>query len=118
MDSGLTEKQLKEMQRYVANVGITSSALRNLGGKGLVETARNFLTVKLDLKPLRAIKPSRYPAWLDRNTKALTQAFPKLGLWGPARKAINIFMVMASVNRFLCEAYRLDRLDDVLELPL
>jgi len=121
MDSGLTEDQLlMEMQRYITNVGITASALRNLGAKDLVKTARKFLSETVDLKPLRAINPSEYSVWLNDNTEALTRAFPKTRrkLWGPARKAINIFMVMAYVNRFICEAYKLDRLGDVLELPL
>jgi hypothetical protein len=38
--------------------------------------------------------------------------------WGPARKSMNIFMVMASLNRFLCAAYALDHLEGVLEVPL
>jgi hypothetical protein len=44
--------------------------------------------------------------------------FPVTGLWGGARKVINIFMVMASLNVFLRPAYGLDRFENVLEVPL
>jgi hypothetical protein len=105
------------MQRYIADVAITPSALRGLGAKGFVEAAQHFLA-GIDLKPLGAIDPAMYPGWLDCETQELTKAFPVQGLWGPARKCINIFMVMAALNRFLCSAYMLDGLEDALEVPL
>ncbi len=105
------------MQRYVANISITASALRNLGGGGFVRVAREFLG-NLDLKGLASLDPSAYPEWLENTTKALMAKFPIKDRWGPARKSINIFMVMASLNRFLSDAYRLERLQDVLEVPL
>lgn len=111
------QTHLTEMQCYIAYVGITPSALRNLGAEGFVRTAQEFLT-RIDLKPLRTIDTSGYPDWLERKTQALMEEFPIKGLWGPARKSMNIFMVMASLNRFLCAAYALDRLEDVLEVPL
>lgn len=111
------QTHLTEMQCYIAYVGITPSALRNLGAEGFVRTAQEFLT-RIDLKPLRTIDSSGYPAWLECETRALMERFPIKGLWGPARKSMNIFMVMASLNRFLCAAYALDRLEDVLEVPL
>ena len=109
--------QLTEMQRFVANVGITASTLRNLGAKGFVQTARDFLA-RLDLSQLTLLEPSAYPKWLDCQTKSLMEAFPIKDLWGPARKSINIFMVMASLNRFTCAANALDRLEYSLEVPL
>jgi hypothetical protein len=109
---------LTEMQRYIAEVAITPSALRNLGAKGFVRAAQEFLT-HIDLKPLRTIDPSGYPAWLECETRALMERPPfNDELWGPARKSMNIFMVMASLNRFLCAAYALDHLEGVLEVPL
>jgi hypothetical protein len=117
MPEMIDSNHLKKMQTYIANVGITASALRNLGAPRFVETARKFCA-NLDLNPLERLDPTAYPGWLDSQTKALMQSFPKKGLWGPARKSINIFMGMASLNRFLCDAYRLERFQDVLEVPL
>jgi hypothetical protein len=110
------QTKLKIMQKYVANIGITASALRGLGVGGFVQAARDFLA-NLDLRPLKTLEPSVYPTWLDDQTDVLKKKFPQ-DLWGPARKSINIFMTMASLNRFLCHAYALERLEDVLEVPL
>jgi hypothetical protein len=107
---------LRDMQRYVANIGITASALRNLGAGDFVRAAREFLG-SLDLNPLATLDPLEYPKWLDDQTQELMAKFPS-PLWGPARKSINIFMTMASVNRFLYEAYALVRFECVLEVPL
>lgn len=135
----LTPDEMHDMQQYVANVAITASTLRNLGGPGFVKTARDFLAA-LDLHSLP--EAHDYPTWLDTQTEILREQFCDLPpfetetekesnsatqssiakpLWGPARKAIkaiNVFMVMASLNRFLQESYPLTGLEDALEVPL
>src|SRR5438477_593060 len=104
---------LRDMRRYVADVAITASALRKQGAAGFVLAAREFLA-NLDLGTLAGLEPSEYPDWLETQTQALAAKFP-IDRWGPARKAINVFMVMASLNRFLCKEYALERFEDVLE---
>jgi hypothetical protein len=111
-----TAQHLDEMQHYIAKVGVTPSALRNLGAEGFVEAAITFLS-SIDLNQLANSNTTAYPQWLDAQTQALTAAFP-LPRWGPARKAVNIFMVMASLNIFLRDAYGLGRFEDLLEVPL
>jgi len=64
------------------------------------------------------LEPSEYPKWLEDQTQALMASFPLAERWGPARKSINIFMVMASLNQFLCDEYKLHRFGYVLEVPL
>jgi len=110
---------LNDIQRYYANVGITASALRNLGAPKVVESARIFLA-EMDLKPLKSLEPIGYSDWLEKQTQALMRKFPETcrTYWGPARKAVNIFMTMAALSRHLCEAYGLDRLESVMETPL
>lgn len=109
---------LKLIQRYVADVGITGSALRNQGAPGVVDAARRFL-VDLDLSPLVGFNPPDYRAWLDSTTQDLLRALPHGAQnWGAARKALNIFMAHAFLNRELCPAYGLLALADVLETPL
>jgi hypothetical protein len=103
------------MQRYVATIAITQSVVRPYGG--CMRVAQEFLG-SLDLKPLTNLDPSKYAEWLDEQTKVLMAKFAIENLWSRARKAINIFMTMASLNRFLCEAYALEHLEDVLEVPL
>jgi hypothetical protein len=82
---------LGRMQRYVAEVAITPSALRNLGAKGLVTEAQNFLAA-INLKTLTTIEPSAYPGWLCQQTEDLVKRWGVGELWGPARKSVNIFM--------------------------
>jgi hypothetical protein len=108
----------KAVQRYVANVGISGSSLRNQGAPGVVKKARTFLS-ELNLESLNAIHPSKYTTWLDEETDALTQRLPvKAGRWGAARKAINIFMAHAALNRVLAAAFGLVKFGDVMETPL
>jgi hypothetical protein len=110
------QNHLCEMQRYVANVAITPSTFRKLGA-GFVEAAQEFLA-SLNLQQLANLEPSDYPKWLEDQTRALMARFPIAERWGPARNSINIFMVMASLNQFLCDEYKLHRFEYVLEVPL
>jgi len=111
-------KHLKAIQRYVANIGISGSSLRNQGASGVVDAARLFLA-DLDLTPFNTLDPSGYPAWLDKTTGDLVSQFPEgARKWGAARKAINIFMTQSAFNRELAAAYDLVRFGEVLETPL
>lgn len=109
---------LELMQRYEANISIGGSTLRNQGAKGVAEVARNFLA-KLDLSKLQEIQPSAYPDILNEWTCNLKQELPKGAKnWGTARKAINVFMIQAFLNRYLAKNYGLEKFKDVLETPL
>ena len=110
------EKQSTTPVQALANVAITPSTFRKLGA-GFVEAAQEFLA-SLNLKQLANLEPSEYPKWLEDQTQALMASFPLAERWGPARKSINIFMVMASLNQFLCDEYKLHRFGYVLEVPL
>lgn len=111
-----TQDHLRKMQRYVARVAITQSVFRPNGG--CVHVAIEFLG-SLDLNPLKTKDPLAYPEWLNVQTKTLMTKLPPIkNIWGQARKSINIFMTMASLNRFLSKEYALERLEDVLEVPL
>lgn len=109
---------LAYMQRYVANVAISNSTLRNQGGAGVIAAARRFLAA-LDLSSLRQIASADYPNWLDHATAALvTELHPNARRWGTARKALNVFLVQASLNRYLYAAYFTDDIVAALEVPL
>jgi len=109
---------LKLMQRYVANISIGGSTLRNQGAKGVAQAARDFLA-ELDLSGLNKIKPADYPKTLKKWTCDLKEKLPKGARhWGTARKAINVFMIQVFLNRYLAEEYGLNKLKDVLETPL
>lgn len=110
--------QPKLMQRYVANISISGSTLRNQGAKGVAEAAREFL-FKLDLSLLKTILPSGYPDILNEWTLDLVKKLPDGARhWGTARKAINVFMVQCFLNKYLAKEFDLDKFEDVLETPL
>jgi len=115
----MQEKEFLElMQRYVANISIGASTLRNQGAKGVAEAARDFLA-ELDLSGLKKIKPADYPKTLKKWTCDLKEKLPKGAQhWGTARKAINVFMIQVFLNRFMAEKYEMDKFKDVLETPL
>jgi hypothetical protein len=113
-----SRKFLRNVQIYVANVAIPASSLRNQGASGVVRVAREYLG-KMDLGELKSLTPPQYAQWLEEKTQELLKHFPKPARkWGVARKALNVFLCHAFLNRCLCEEYRLDRLGEVMETPL
>jgi hypothetical protein len=62
---------IRDMRRYVADVAITASALRNQGGPGFVLAARVFLP-NLDFGALKKIETTEIPELVgnsDPNTR-------------------------------------------------
>jgi hypothetical protein len=109
---------IRLMQRYVVNIAITGPTLRYPGAEQVVEVARKFLS-RLDLGVLRKTLPEGYAKQLDRWTETLKKALPQRAQnWGAARKAINVFMVQAFLNKHLVQEYGLHRFGQVLETPL
>ena len=110
---------IDDVQRRVANISIGASTLRNQGDSGVAGAARGFL-VKLPLARLSEKTERQFNKWLNRETLRLSKQF-KGGAknnWGAARKAINIFLENAFYDRFLSEEYGLQKLEDMLEIPL
>lgn len=112
------EEFLTLMQRYVANIAISGSTLRNQGAAGVVEAARQFLA-ELPLNTFLDIQPVDYPGILNQWTEELRTQLP-LGAqkWGTARKALNVFLVQVFLNKYLEEHYGLNEFGEVLETPL
>jgi len=112
------EEFLMLMQRYVANLAISGSTLRNQGAAGVIEAARQFLA-ELPLNTFLDIHPGDYPGVLNQWTEELRIQLP-LGAqrWGAARKALNVFLVQVFLNRYLGDHYGLNEFGEVLETPL
>lgn len=109
---------LRIMQSHVIKIAIGGSTLRNQGAKGVKEAAIKYLS-RLDLSLLKSMAPLDYPKWLDDRTEDLIKTLPDGGNhWGTARKAINVFMVQAYLNKYLSLAYGLEKFKDTLETPL
>ena len=110
-------KLVQQMQSYVAETCVGASAIRNQGGSGLVQAAREyFKTVGLASIPT---KESRLSPWLEAHTNALLRKFPAgARKFGTARKALNLFLRSAAYNCCLNRAFELDSVLPVLEVPL
>ena len=97
----------------VANISVTQSSLRNQGGKGLVKKTRNYF---LKNQFLSKFNKHNFEILLDNQTRKLMKTI-KLK-FGAARKSLNIFLLQSSLDRYLSDCYRLEKILDKLELPL
>jgi hypothetical protein len=82
--------------------------------KGDIERVRTFLD-RLDLRRFK--DPAKFSRSLNRSTTALAKLLPKKR-WGAARKFLNLYLRNATYNVHLRRAYRLDRVEHLLELPM
>jgi len=89
---------------------------RKEGWAGDVAAARKFLA-DVELQGLAKLAATDYPKCLNEQTQKLIEQLPTRR-WGNARKAINIFVTMARLNRYLYVAYDLDRFQDSMEVAL
>ena len=109
---------LHTIQNHVARVAISPSAMRGPGSAGSVEAARSYLA-KLNLGDFGVSSGQVFQSRLGSATDGLLAALPAPSRhWGLARKALNIFLRDCLYNRYLCEAYQLEQVEPLLELPL
>ena len=109
-------KFTKQMQYKVAVSAVPLSAVRAQGA-GVLGASQNFLTrLRLAKIPRNEIA---FRQWLNRQTHALLDQLPVANRpWGTARKVINLFLRDALYNQYLAEAFKLNRLQAWLEVPL
>jgi len=109
---------LEEFRERLANTTISSSTLRNQGAPGVINQARHFLK-NLDLQNFATDNEAIFLKELDKQTDLLRLSFPnKSQHWGPARKAINLFLAETYYHKFVCAGYKLEIVEPFLELPL
>ena len=109
---------LRTIQSRTARVAIGASTVRGRGNTGTVAAARAFLR-SLPLQRFALRNASKFAQALDRTTNDLRAALPRTARhWGLARKILNIFLRDCLYTTYLAEAYRLQRAERLLELPL
>jgi hypothetical protein len=116
------------LQIRVAFGSIAGSTVRNMGPKGTMRAAQDFLSRPIVLEAFQGIEDSeRFMKVLDEQTEALRICLPlgknKNGSlrgqhWGCARKCFNIFLYECVLNRFLCSRFRIMNIEPFLEVPL
>jgi len=110
---------IKLVQRRIASTSISASTARGMGPKGTIEKARKFLK-NIDLNLFGKVEnQTEFEELLDKKTEKLRRSLPAGARhWGSSRKFLNIFLRGAFYNRYLYKAYRLQKLELWLEIPL
>lgn len=106
------------IQSHVARSCISASAVRGTGNAGVLPAAQHFLR-HLDLRLFGTDRAHVFSAALEQTTRRLMRCLPSSARrWGLARKLLNLFLRDATYCIHLRQAYRLDRAESLLELPL
>ncbi len=88
---------------------------------GFLRSIRSYLANDIDLSSI-PVSRKGFGMWLDQRTQEAMRAVarrPRKGIWGVARKSINLFLRACVYNHYLREAYpRLCRVVKLLEVPL
>lgn len=100
-----------------ARIAAGASAVRGQGS-GCGAAARRFLA-DIDLHRFRIHSAVGFRSRLDEVTEELRSALPRASrTWGISRKLLNIFLRDSLYTTYLATEYRLDRVEDYLEIPL
>jgi putative transcriptional regulator len=118
------------IQKRVADIAITISVVRNIGFKGALPIARDFVA-HLNLTEFAQAPDERaFIDLLDKKTDELqlrlqeerarqkNSGNTEAELWGSARKVLNVFLCEAYFNRALERRYNLREIAGWLEGPL
>ena len=112
-----TKDFITTLQRKVAFSAVGPSALRGQG-KGVLRATQEFLA-RMPLARTPKSSNNKFQLWLDNQTESLLDDLPiKNRPWGAARKALNLFLRDALYNQYLNRQFKLQSIEDWLEIPL
>ena len=108
---------IQAVQSRVARISVSASATRG-NGAGVVAAGRSFLA-RLPLTAFANSRPSVFHQRLDAATNELSISLPAgARSWGLARKLLNIFLRDALYTTYRADAFKLQKVDALLEIPL
>ncbi|MBI4680926.1 MAG: hypothetical protein HY753_06920 [Nitrospirae bacterium] len=109
---------IPNMQKFTSISAVGVSALRGQG-VGVLKKTQEYLG-ELDLSILKDINTHEdIISWLDKQTEKILDCMPLMNRpWGAARKALNLFLRDCLYNKYLCQEYKMERLENWLEIPL
>lgn len=103
---------MKDLQRHVAWASVGPTTLRKMVPRGGRRCACRFLST-IDLSSLHHAKfADLLDVWTDELSKRLEDR------WGPARKAMNLFLRDLSYNTWLRKEFNLGSYESQFEVPL
>jgi hypothetical protein len=109
------------VQNRLAQIAVGASTARNMGPKGTVDGAREFLAA-LPIDEFSTTSEALFKLALDQRTAelqcALPREFERGGRWGVARKFLNLFLRDAFYTTYTRERFRLKQIEGFLEVPL
>jgi hypothetical protein len=106
------------MQKRAANSAVGASTIRGMAPAGTAKVIKDYLR-GIDVKSVKARTESGFMKNLDSVTDGLIKVLPHGSKhWGMARKCVNIFLRNCLYNRYLCSHYKLEPLEEWLEIPL
>lgn len=105
------------MQKRAANGAVGASTIRGMAPAGTAKAIKDYLR-GVDIKLVKSRSESDFVKKLDVITDELMNALPPNAPWGMARKCVNIFLRNCLYNKYLCSHYKLERLEQWLEIPL
>jgi hypothetical protein len=109
---------IKKLLERTAEEAIGASALRNQGGPGIVQAARDSLK-KIKINTFIQSSEDGFNSALNNVTVFIKSSFPhNMDNWGAARKAINLFLRDVAYSKYLNEYFELDSIIPFLEIPL
>jgi len=118
VNSRMNKAYLELLQKRIGSTSVGASTARGMGPPGTIQEARRFLQ-SLDLNRFVKRNESDFKVVLDDVTLELKRALPKSARnWGSARKFLNIFLRSCVYNKYLCQAYRLKKIEPWLEVPI
>ena len=113
---------IEHIRRHLAVASVGNSTLMSQAGQGRVERAQQFLIQQVQLNSLANIDNAKFNKYLSAKTRSLANQLLRptdnTPNWGAARKVINIFLRLCSMNKDLNPHFQLSNIEPYLELPL
>lgn len=116
------ESWLADVRSHLALASVTNSTLMMQSTKGRVGRAQQFLLTEVPLDGLSNLNEADFLKFLNQTTDALSLKLLRIEdsqpNWGAARKVLNIYLRLCTMNKDLHPAFKLSNLEPFLEVPL
>ena len=113
---------VEDIRKHLAIASVGSTTLMMQAGKGRVSRAQLFLIKKMPLNNISNLSASEFNKYLNSKTIALSKLLLRPDNhqpnWGAARKVLNIYFRLCSMNKDLNTHFHLNKIEPYLEVPL